>query len=166
MSVLALVMASLLGSEVLAVAAAGLLLASLMALGSPRHRGVVARWHVGLHVALAWWLGALVLTSWDGLSVGMGILAGVGTCLRVRVEQPTALPRRMGTALMWAGLVGLFLVTQQPLAAALTAIAALAEGACAFRPEAHRTPTNGASLSVLAWVAGMTVASVASGYLR
>jgi len=125
---LALVVASYLGRESLAVLSFGLLLAAGLMILAGRDERALLSWLDGVHLALAWALGYLALAPWRGPAMAVAALVGVHAYARTRLGEGYRGPVRWFLRATWASLILALLIARQPILAALVAVASLAEG--------------------------------------
>jgi len=121
---LALVVATYLGRTVTAVLSAGLLVVALLVVIAGKDEAALSCWFAGLHVALAWSLGHLVLAPWRGPSMALAILAGLHAYARLRRDRSHERPALWFLGAIWSILVAVLLSARQPVLAALVAMAA------------------------------------------
>lgn len=151
---LALVVASYLGRESLAVLSSGLFLAAGLTILAGRDERALLSWLRGVHFALAWALGYLALAPWRGLSMAVAALVGLHAYARVRLEGDCKRPARWLLWATWVGFVLALFMARQPILAVLVAVASLAEGMSykAARP------------SRLGWLLSLLVVALAMPY--
>jgi hypothetical protein len=150
---LVLVIATYLGRETLALAGFGLFSAAGVMVLSGKDVDLVRRWFAGLHVALAWQLGYVVLAPWNYLALGIAALAGLGTWARTRLTQgDSAIARWLSTAVqvVW---IFLLLLRGQPVLAASLAILTLGERIAQPSLRSH-----------LAWLLSMALVALGARY--
>jgi len=124
---LALVIAAYLGREMFLLAASGLLVAVCLALFARGDQACLARWFAGLHLALAWSLGHVSEEPRFGALPGVGALFGLAAYARARLTTDNCRGAIWLLRAIWVVLVVGLLVIGQPVLAAMTATAALAD---------------------------------------
>lgn len=161
---LALVLSSLLGQDVLAVTAGGLLLSALIVIASAHRLERANSWLVALHVMQSWWLGSLALIPWRSLSVGLGLVAAVGTWARLELTlaQDDVACRWLLSG-CWLILVVLPLLYQQPILAAMVAVAAVVD-VCSFLL-AGSARRSRQPMAHIAWLLGTLASGLGSGFV-
>jgi hypothetical protein len=152
---LALVVATYLGREILALVGGGLFVASCVMVLSGRNAPRVRSWFAGLHVALAWILGYVVLAPCSNPALGLAALVGLGTWARARLEQGGNPLARWVLAAIQALGVSLLLLRGQPVLAAALAIVTLGE-----RMQAMQFSLRGR----LAWLLSMALLGLGARY--
>ena len=160
---LALVVATYLGRETLAVLSAGLLLSAALAVLAGRNVVALASWLGGLHLTLAWALGHLTLAPWRGPSMAVAVLIGLHAYARMRLGERQRSPALWLLRATWAILILALLVTRQPILAALVAMAALAEGMFYWASHPDRAYTQSYP-SRLGWLLTMLFVALAAPY--
>lgn len=143
-SATALLVGAYLGQSALVASAAAIVAAGGVALACGRRVDALARWHAGIALAVAWYLGHRLFAVVSPASWGAAALVGLAAFGRVAysdalaaAERRTQGGRRL-VGIVWSVLVGAMLAARQPVAAGITAIAGLAEsmtlGASTLRP--------------------------------
>mgnify|MGYP005860468859 FL=1 len=153
-SATALLVGAYLGRPALTATAATIVGAGMLALLCGRHVDALARWHAGIALAMAWYLGHRLFAPVPPASWGMATLVGLAAFGRVAHAGPrasSARGRRL-VGLVWSALVGAMLVARQPIAAGITAVAGLAE-AMALGSDTMRRARVG-------WLAAMLLAAL------
>lgn len=160
---LALALSSLLGKDVLAVTAGGLLLSALIVIANVNRLGRVNSWLVALHVMQSWWLGSLALMPWRSLPVGLGLLVAVGTWARLELTSAQGISCRWLISACWLVLGTLPAFYTQPIVAAMVAVAALVD-VYLFLPLGGLCPAR-QSTAHMAWLLGTLAVGLGSGFV-
>lgn len=146
------------------LAAGSLVLCTVMALVTRRNSAAVLRAiALGIQVLAAWTGAYLLLAGQAQPSIGLGILAGAGTCARLwhGVDQrPWSL---WIVRVSWAGLLGAVVFARQPLLAGLVAITACADDLHRMQPVRRG---DAGALASLGWMGAWLLVSFASTYWR
>ena len=161
---LALVLSALLGRDVVAVTAVGLVVASLLAISSGDDLRRTCERLSALHVTVAWWIGSLAFASLEPSTVGLGLLAGVGTLARLGRPAKDAAYALLRAA-MWLVLIAVPLIRQQPIVAGLVSVAALV-GASRRQVRGSVTQEATSPKSLALWLLVLVIAALAEGYAR
>lgn len=158
---LALSLSTYVGREALLVTAGALLGAGVCALLAYDDHVILGRWLTPIGVASAWLLGTAALGPLTPLSAGLAGLAAVAAY--ARVVAPTG-GRGAWWLLRWAWALLVLAAVQarQPVAAAVLAVAALAE--LATQEPAGRLPAErvGGARRRIGWVVSLAVVALAS----
>ena len=132
-SATALLVGAYLGQPALAASAAALVSALVLALICGRGVDALARWHAGIALAVAWYLGHRLFAAVPPASWGIAALVGLAAFGRAaHAADRGAAGRAMQggrrlVGIVWSALVAAMLAARQPIAAGITAIAGLAE---------------------------------------
>ena len=153
MSALVLVVATYLGRDTLALVGFGLFSAAWVMVLSGKDVDLVRRWFAGLHVALAWQLGYVVLAPWNHLALEIAVLAGLGTWARTRLAQGDSSAARWFSVAVQAVWIFLLLLRGQPVLAASLAILTLGERMAQPSRRSH-----------LAWLLSMALVALGARY--
>jgi len=124
---LALVFATYLSREMLGVVAGGLLAAAVLTIGAGQDQAFLVRWLAGLHPALAWSLGYLIVAPWRVSSLGVSALFGLAAYAGAWLRHERNVGALRLLAIIWLVLIIATLVVGQPILAAMGAIAGLAD---------------------------------------
>ncbi len=150
---LLLVVATYLGRDTLALVGFGLFSAACVMALSGKDVDLVTRWFAGLHVALAWQLGYVVLAPWNTLALGIAVLAGLGTWARTRLAQGDSSVAQWLSVAVQAIWIFLLLLRGQPVLAASLAILTLGERVARPSRRSH-----------LAWLLSMALVALGARY--
>jgi hypothetical protein len=126
-AVLALVIATYLGREILIAVSAALLLAAVLIIITGKNEKALSLWLTGLQVALAWALGHRLLGPWRAASLGMAALFGLSVYARMRLHTYGDITAIWLQRALWGALVAALLIARQPLLATTVAIVGLSD---------------------------------------
>ena len=158
---LALVMAIRLGPEPLRVLGAGLVLALVFTGLAPQGGRSLPIWLRGLQVSLGWALGYVSLGPCRWPSLGLAALVGLGVYARERLQVSGSILAAGLAGIVWCSFVVALLMGQQPILAAIVAVAALAEK----MSNTGSSRGKGVSLARTAgWFTSMLILGLAVGY--
>jgi len=141
-AILALVIATYLGREILIAVSAALLLAAVLIIITGKNEKTLSLWFGGLQVALAWALGHRLLGPWRAASLGMAVLFGLSVYARMRLHTHGDVAATWLQRALWGALVAALLIARQPLLATTVAIVGLSDqisGDDVVREKARRT---------------------------
>ena len=164
-AILALVIATYLGREILLAVSTALLLAAALIVITGKDEKALSHWLVGLQVMVAWALGHRILGAWRVPSLGMGAFFGISAYVRARLYSQDDASGVWFQRLLWWALVAALLVMRQPLLATTIAMVALSERISGnmIKTQKARKPTS-RTAEQFGWLVAMFVVALGVTY--